>query len=144
MNRQSSNSPALKLIERDTADESLHSAFQRLAELSTLEANWDSYGADPPTSQAIARANQLLSSIAGSLTAPGGGDARPWFIAPVADGGVQLEWRGRHGAVEVEVGPSGRIGYLLEDGPEPHRRSEEDDDISLEAALGLIARIITP
>ena len=38
----------------------------------------------------------------------------PWATAPLADGGVQFEWRGPGGAIEVEIAPDGRLGYLVE------------------------------
>ena len=136
--------PGLTLIERNVTGITLHDAYARLGELAKLEANWDSYGADPPTTQAIAVASGLLNLLAERLADSVGERIRPWFIAPVANGGVQLEWRGPDRAVEIEIGPGGVIGYLVEEGCAPRVRLAEDDDISLEEALGPIARVIAP
>jgi hypothetical protein len=52
------------------------------------------------------------------------------FVAPVADGGVQLEWDGPGGHLEVEIDHHALLSYLLvQDGP--HGRSfEERHDVS--------------
>src|SRR5262249_25344540 len=46
------------------SDPSLATACQRLAELASLEPDWDSYGADPPTALAVTTARSLLEDVA--------------------------------------------------------------------------------
>ena len=69
----------------------------RLDEFKSLEDNWDSYGADPISPKAIATAKSLLRAC-----------TPPDFIAPRADGGVQLEWEcpdiNRGAEVEISAG----------------------------------------
>jgi hypothetical protein len=99
--------------EPSRSDARLATACQRLAELAVLEADWDSYGADPPTDLAIMTARQVLQAVAKRLVSAAGADPAPYFIAPVPTGGVQLEWTGPASEIEVEVGPEGALGYLL-------------------------------
>jgi hypothetical protein len=93
---------------------SSRSARDTLDELARLSDDWDSYGAAAPTAVAISAAHGLLASIAERWVHLTDEHALPWAIAPLADGGVQLEWRGPGGAIEVEVGPDGRFDYLIE------------------------------
>jgi hypothetical protein len=99
--------------EPSRSDAGLAAACQRLAELAALQADWDSYGADPPTDLAITTARQVLEAVAGRLASAAGATPAPYFIAPVPTGGVQLEWTGPCSEIEVEVGPEGALGYLL-------------------------------
>ena len=71
----------------------------RLDEFKSLEENWDSYGAQPISPKAIDRAKDLLR-----VCSP------PCFIAPLADGGVQLEWEcpDANRRAEVEVNAEGK------------------------------------
>jgi hypothetical protein len=66
-------------------------------DLAALPANWDSYGAQPITPAALAAAKWFF---------------RHWptaSVTPCATGGVQLE----NEAIEVEIGPCGRIVGVL-------------------------------
>src|SRR4051812_28941151 len=62
---------------------------QRLVELSTLEPDWDSYGALPVSQHALAAAGQIIKRVIERLGVAG----VPHDIMPIADGGVALEWR---------------------------------------------------
>lgn len=97
-----------------TAVSSLHSALDRLHELAALPTDWDSYGAVPPSSLAIAGARHMLSDLLESL-ARSDFHVEPWAMGARADGGVMVEWRGPGGALEVHVEPDGTFGYLFED-----------------------------
>jgi len=85
---------------------------QRLDELARLGEDWDSYGGKPPTAIAISTAHDLLAGIAERWT--GSDPDLLWAMAPLSDGGVQLEWRAGVGAIEVEIDPTGRLSYLVE------------------------------
>ena len=57
----------------------------RIKELAALESNWDHLGAIQPTTTAVNRAVRLLLHAV-KIAAPA------TFIAPLYDGGLQLEW----------------------------------------------------
>ena len=61
----------------------------RLQLFSTLETDWDGYGANALTGSIIDRTAQLLMEIIGAIEI---GDARV-FIAPMSDGGIELDWK---------------------------------------------------
>jgi len=93
---------------------SFEPAFRQLNRLRRLGANWDSYGAEPISGVAVERAHALLRLVRDLLSGWAGYGAHPYAIAPLADGGVQVEWRSPRGDLEVEIGPDGSLGYLLE------------------------------
>ncbi len=100
----------------------LEEAMRQLARLGTLAPNWDSYGALPPTGMAIAGAEAMLRLAFQKF----GDRARPRVIAPLADGGVSLEWEGARADVEVEVASDGALGYLFTEHGQDGRQVEED------------------
>lgn len=78
--------------EGDREPEWLVQVTARLDHLLNLEKDWDSYGAAPIESEAVSTALRWIASCLQVFPeAP--------FIAPLADGGVQVEWT--HGSVEV-------------------------------------------
>ncbi len=71
----------------------------RLAELERLPPNWDGEGALPVSRRHANRANAFLSRIMDPMSpAP--------EVAPLADGGVQLEWR---------LGGNTRLDFISDD-----------------------------
>lgn len=75
-------------------------AVARLQMLLRLEKNWDSYDATPVAVAAAVTALRVL----GVVMTPNTQDP---FIAPVADGGLQVEWSDQYGDVGFFVGPEG-------------------------------------
>jgi len=79
------NSPAsaLEILEKTNL-----AAAQRLRHLAYLEPGWDGYGGNSLTQESIELASALLLAVQqltkGQLESP--------FIAPMPDGGVELEW----------------------------------------------------
>lgn len=67
-----------------------------------LKEDWDSYGASPISQVAIDRAKEALNVLRG-LT---------YHIAPLPDGGVQLEWKSEHYYLEVVVEEDGEIHFF--------------------------------
>lgn len=63
--------------------------MERLAELTRLEHDWDSYGAHPPTPRAISMAQAMIERTTKRFDERG----VPRDIMPIADGGLSLEWR---------------------------------------------------
>ena len=115
-------------------------AYQRLSGFSELPKDWDSYGASPVSARAISGARRLLSRLVREF--PDATDISPYALAPLANGGVQVEWRGAAGALEIEVGPNGRLsGLLIEDG-ERGRSYQERDHVSVSEATTLVSRML--
>ena len=72
------------------------------------------------------------------------GDAvKPITVAPLDDGGVQLEWRGTGGDIEIEISPDGRLDCLLVLGTGPDRRFVQPGDATEAEVLRRIARVLT-
>lgn len=86
-------------LRRDYADRVLAASTinpAKVADLAGLGHNWDSYGAAPPTNEALA----ILRNTA---------------VVPTKDGGVQFEWHVNGWEVELEFGFDGRpIGVHME------------------------------
>src|SRR5687768_1919567 len=82
---------------------------ERLAELSRLEPDWDSYGALRIAPTALKSAG----SIIGKVIARAGDRGVPRDIMPIADGGVALEWRGPGVELGLNACPEGGWTALL-------------------------------
>ncbi len=87
-------------------------AAERISKLARLEADWDGYGGEPIAQEAIDTAAGLLTIIHG-LTS---GKLQNPFIAPMTDGGLELEWELNSGVELTLIVPSGGRGikYLLD------------------------------
>jgi hypothetical protein len=79
-----------------------------MAALLRLPQNWNSYGAGPIQSAAVAAALRFLGQTMHPETpAPA--------VVPTSQGGVQLEWHAGEIDLEVRVSPSGEINVVYED-----------------------------
>jgi hypothetical protein len=85
--------------------------LRQISDLADLEAGWDSYGAAGISAGAIEAAKRLLSGVIQRSSARSQ-YAAPYAVAPIADGGVYLEWRTKTGEIQVWIGPEGEFGYL--------------------------------
>jgi len=92
--------------------EAYREAAQRLDAFALLSARWDTYDAKPIAPAAIHEARRLLAAVAQQFTDQTE-RAKPFFVAPLPYGGVQIEWRRPKAGIEVEIGPDGQFGYLL-------------------------------
>jgi hypothetical protein len=61
---------------------------------------------------------------------------------PLADGGVQIEWRGPSGELEVQIWSPEELGYLFVKGEGPSRVFEEKDGASWTEILRLVVQVI--
>ena len=120
----------------------LRPAFARLDELAKLERDWDSYGALPLTSTALDHAAEILRNAAKRFGEHLSERVAPYTVMPIADGGVSLEWRGANSDLQLDVGPSGALSYLLIDRRESERRFEEGYDLTDREALELVRRVL--
>ncbi len=119
--------------------EAYQEAAQRLDAFALLPAGWDTYDAKP-IAAAIHEARRLLAAVAQQF-ADQTERAKPFFVAPLPYGGVQIEWRRPKTEIEVEIGPDGQFGYLLTTGEAENRTFEEKDDVSADAILECVTRL---
>lgn len=138
--RQVSSSQWIEITSTRQSDQpDLQSALQQLEAISTLRKDWDSYGSEPPTRDAIFAARNLIASAYRRFSSV------PYFVAPVSGGGVQIEWRGPHREIEVELQSDGkRFNYLLIEGKgTANRKAEEKHDISPSQILNVIHSVVS-
>jgi hypothetical protein len=84
-------------------------AAERLSGLLALDKGWDSYGA-APVDEATAGLVLLLLDVIMS------GEVAPPFIAPLSDGGLQVEWATKQRDVGFIVKPDDEpVGYISSD-----------------------------
>jgi len=83
---------------------------KRIQELERLETGWDSYSASPISNKAIEASISILTQISYRL---GSKLIEDVFIAPCADGSIQLEWEFNSKELILKIEPRGkRILYL--------------------------------
>jgi hypothetical protein len=124
-----------------TAQRSLVPVLQRIADMADLPSNWDSYGALPLTARAVARACLLVTAIA-EEGEPSGNRLLPWTSAPIADGGLQIEWTCETARIDVQVSPDGTLGYLIQRGTAEAAEYQEDEDLEMEAMVKLVTKVL--
>lgn len=120
----------------------LRSARERLDEIAQLPDDWDSYGAVRPTTEAVSAAQDLLTALWAGLVDAVDQTAVPWAVAPLADGGVQFEWRRQGGAIEVEIAPHGMLNYLVERDERTVRRSDPHRGAPRAEVLDQLRRVL--
>jgi hypothetical protein len=116
--------------------------LRRIAEFADLEPDWDSYGGEPSSSVARSEAKRWVEIVVDLFGARAGDGARPYSVAPLADGGVQIEWRGVGGIVELEIGPAGELGYLFVADETDGGQTDEADDASWSEVLRVLLRAL--
>lgn len=93
---------------------------QKLRLFADLQPDWDSYEALAISETAIVTAQALLGDLSLRPSAFGSRSLVPFSIAPVATGGINIEWRREDAAaLELWIGPDGAVTSLLD-----HRGSE--------------------
>ncbi len=106
-------------------------SHETLQALSHLEADWDSYGAVPPSPQAIATAYGIVLHLWRELADTTATGIEPWTTAPLHNGGIQFEWKGPLGIVETEVGRDGTISLLVEQDDETVYESDPGSNVAV-------------
>ncbi len=120
----------------------LKPALERLEQLAELGPDWDSYGAHAPTPDAVAAAHDLLIAVGERLGHRLGSRVMPSAVVPLADGGVQIEWRGPTADLELEIRAADDLAYLFVDRSGTDRTFDEADEVSWSEALDLVARAL--
>jgi hypothetical protein len=114
-----------------------------LQEFANLRPDWDSYGAEPISDIALRHAGLLLSDIEEVGTFASEGVLRPFAVAPLPSGGVQIEWRGVQAEIEVAVDAGGAFSYLIER-PHEAERFVEVDNATHEEVVAAITQVLFP
>lgn len=127
-----------------TAPGAVRQALTRIADMAALPPNWDSYGAEPPSSVAVGRAAVLIESVAEEALGALGARIAPWTSAPIADGGVQVEWLAAGHRIEVQIGPNGSLGYLIERESGGQPEYEEEEETAFDDVVNRVLRVLTP
>lgn len=120
----------------------LRPTLKRLAQLEALEPDWDTYGALPLTSTALARADALVRKVVELYGDARGERVAPYTVMPIADGGVSVEWRGPSADLELDIGPTGKLSYLLVTRGDGGRQFDEGTDLPEQEALDLVRRVL--
>lgn len=81
----------------------LNQLWEKIKRIMKLPENWDSYGAVPIPHRTVARTLELLIEAYGAQKQIGYKPIIP-FIAPCADGSIQLEWENNNKELEARVG----------------------------------------
>ena len=127
-------------------DQEIRRRFERIlgdiSDHATLERDWDSYGGNTPTQQAIAAAKHLVRAIFSQYEQKVGLRAVPYHASQVPNGGIEVEWQSPSIDVEIEIGPRGEYAYLLIDRRGPRREMTERDNVSYEEVLQVISRMV--
>ena len=133
---------AAGVVDSPTPRVSLVPSLQRIAEMTELPPNWDSYGGVPPTARAVAEACLLIEAVAEAHERIAGVRQAPWTSAPIADGGLHIEWLGDRCRIEVQVSPSGELGYLLVREGDADAEYHEADGVPRETAAEVVLDVL--
>lgn len=119
-------------------------ALRRLADMAALPKDWDSYGAERSSSVAVGETAVLVEAVAEAALGTLGARIAPWTSAPIADGGIQVEWVALERRIEVQVGPDGSLGYLIEREPGNQSEYEEEEEASFQDVVNVVIGVLTP
>lgn len=106
---------------------------QRLADLASLSADWDSYGASSVDPDAIAQTIELLLAVMKD-------DTPVPTIVPTNRGRVMVEWHTRGVDLEVTALPGGRFHVSFEENGDAWDETLSSDLSRLDAAVSRLAR----
>ena len=108
-------------------------ALEKTNDLLRLPLNWDSYGAKRVDTQSALTSLQILAAAVLDV------DAVPVQIVPTPQGGVQLEWHGAHGDLELCIElPMISIFYENTNDPAKDRQQFVNFSAAVEAIRTLI------
>jgi hypothetical protein len=83
-------------------------AERALDRISNMERDWDSYGAEPPSADAVRASKEILEELAGALILPS-------TIVPSAEGGVSIYFMTGRRTVYVESYNQGSQALVMYD-----------------------------
>ncbi len=107
---------------------------EALRELVVLDVNWDSYGALPPSREALEHAWRMTNVLVEhGVPVP--------QVFPTRRGGIQLEWHLSHATLEWEIDPEPRSGVFIFDDHESGERIDGEMPADLDRLAQAVARI---
>jgi hypothetical protein len=109
----------------------LFDAEAELYRISKMESNWDTYGADPPSADAIGASRDILRDLAANLILPS-------TIVPSAGGGVSIYFMNGDQTVYIESYNQGSQALVMYDQHGNTEVLELDSDIPRSAVSGRI------
>ena len=110
----------------------LSPTIDRLSELLTLPANWDSYGARPIDPKIALAAIRLLGRVMWN-------DSCPPSVVPTNRGGVQLEWHARGVDLEINVIARDEFHVSYESSSEAWERTLSSDLLPLAEVMANVS-----
>jgi hypothetical protein len=113
-------------------------AFEKIGQFANMEANWDSYGAKAISKDCISKTIDILNRII-ELREDEGIYILPPFIAPLSDGGIQLEWERESRYLEISISYDSTINCFVMD-------DTSEGEISIEGSIksfGSLKRLIS-
>ena len=113
---------------------------ERLEYLASLEPNWDGYGSMVIAVAAVSRCTRLLIAIDRHIYSEAGDP----FLAPMADGGIELEWDCICGKeLMVVIPPEGTpIRFLLTSDSEADSMEESSGDFTEDSVVNTLLESI--
>ncbi len=123
----------------NAAYQTLIQAIEKIAGYAELPDDWDSYGGVGLTGQARDRAQDFVLRLfeADLLDTSKGVD-----ILPVPTGGIQFEWSGPGGAIEVEIDQHGDLHSLIERDDGAYEASPREKPVRWPAVRDQIRRVV--
>lgn len=115
--------------------------LRNLDRVAALPDNWDTYNGGKTSEAAAKTAQDLVWNAVIRLGRSKAIDGTPYDVAPISGGGVQLEWRGNGGILEVEISSERRFNYLLWRHRDRLGDAEEAANVSEEKILALISSV---
>ncbi len=92
-------------------------AFAQLPRYRELPVDWDSYGAQQISEPAIETATHILDLLSDSALERATTLLAPYHMAPVPNGGIQLEWRRDGRSLELWIAPDGSLEAVVDESP---------------------------
>lgn len=130
----------LETIAPETRDV-LRPVFDRLDELAELPPGWSTPDVPRISPVALDTARQLMLA---AVTEHGADDLNESAIDvnPTSEGGVEIDWQGPNGELELTIQPDGALAYMLMQDQGLDRHFEEDDLDTPAAAMRQISRVL--
>ncbi len=125
----------------ETSSSRVQPILEKLFSFERLGPNWDTYGAEPVSHEALDLSRRLVRAIEARLMRGAPGTVRPFFVAPTSDGGIQFEWKTTDIAAELEISPDRALALLI-DQPLREDRFEEVHPEGIEEALERLENLL--
>jgi len=119
--------------------QALIEVIERIAAYADLPDDWDSYGGVGPTEHARKSAQNFVLELFGENLLNAGDTVD---ILPVPTGGIQFEWAGIGGEIEVEIDHRGDVHSLIEHADGRYEASSSDTPVPWPAVRDQIRRIV--